>query len=65
MCHEEEEEVTRVQRWRRGLGFELRQSRSVLFSPLPYGAIKGQNPLEVPVRRGGQDLSLLQNPASS
>lgn len=59
-----EEEERRVQGRRRGLGFELQQSRSVLCSPLPYGAIKGQNPLEVPVRRGGQDLSLLQNPAS-
>lgn len=42
-----------VQGWRRGLGSELQQSRRVLFSPLPYGAIKGQNPLEVPVRRWG------------
>lgn len=34
--------------------------------PLHFGAIeKGQDPLEVPVRRGGQDLSLLQTPASS
>lgn len=32
-----------------------------VFSLLPYGAIeKGQDPLEVPVRRGEQDLSLLQ-----
>lgn len=32
-------------------------------SPLPYGATeKGQDPLEVPVRRGEQDLSLLQIP---
>lgn len=30
-------------------------------SLLPYSAIKkGQDPLEVPVRRGEQDLSLLQ-----
>jgi hypothetical protein len=48
----------------RGLGSACSRG-SVLFSPLPYGAIeKGQDPLEVPVRRGGQDLSLLQTPAS-
>lgn len=35
------------------LGSELQQSGSVLCSPLPYGAVKGQNPLEVPVRRRG------------
>lgn len=34
-----------------------------VFSLLPYCAIeKGQDPLEVPVRRGEQDLSLLQIP---
>lgn len=34
-----------------------------VFSLLPSGAVeKGQDPLEVPVRRGEQDLSLLQIP---
>lgn len=34
-----------------------------VFSFLPFGAIeKGQDPLKAPVRRGEQDLSLLQIP---
>lgn len=44
-------------------GSEVQQRQSGIFSFLPCGAMeKGQDPLEVPVRRGEQDFSLLRTP---